>query len=123
MMHATMTASVAPPSPRLELSLRNLLLLAAPALAIVLRWVYGWSTGAVMLAIAPILVFSFALTPMLRWRARQFERELLRRYIEALTRSGSNAKKLQVELALKIAIPFICLLITLFGAPLAISTP
>ena len=47
----------------------------------------------------------------------------LRRYIEALTRSGSNAKKLQVELALKVAIPFICLLITLFGAPLAISTP
>jgi lipopolysaccharide export system permease protein len=47
----------------------------------------------------------------------------LRRYIEALTRSGSNAKKLQVELALKIAIPFICLIITLFGAPLAISTP
>ena len=47
----------------------------------------------------------------------------LRRYIDALTRSGSNAKKLQVELALKIAIPFICLLIALFGAPLAISTP
>ena len=47
----------------------------------------------------------------------------LRRYIEALTRSGSNAKKLQVELALKVAIPFICLLIALFGAPLAISTP
>src|SRR6266436_5722984 len=47
----------------------------------------------------------------------------LRRYIDALTRSGSNAKKLQVELALKIAIPFICLLIALFGAPLAISSP
>ncbi len=47
----------------------------------------------------------------------------LRRYIEALTRSGSDAKKLQVELALKIAIPFICLLVALFGAPLAISTP
>jgi lipopolysaccharide export system permease protein len=47
----------------------------------------------------------------------------LKRYIDALTRSGSNAKKLQVELALKIAIPFICLLIALFGAPLAISTP
>ncbi len=47
----------------------------------------------------------------------------LRRYIEALTRSGSNAKKLQVELALKVAIPAICLLIALFGAPLAISTP
>jgi len=48
--------------------------------------------------------------------------ELLR-YIDALARSGSNAKKLQVDLALKIAIPFICLLIALFGAPLAISTP
>ena len=47
----------------------------------------------------------------------------LGRYIDALTRSGSNAKKLQVERALKIAIPFICLLIALFGAPLAISTP
>ena len=47
----------------------------------------------------------------------------LRRYIDALTRSGSNAKKLQVELALKIAIPFICVLIALFGAPLAISSP
>ncbi|HEV2671105.1 MAG TPA: LptF/LptG family permease [Gemmatimonadales bacterium] len=47
----------------------------------------------------------------------------LRRYIDALARSGSNAKKLQVELSLKIAIPFICLLIALFGAPLAISTP
>ncbi|MEX2157410.1 MAG: LptF/LptG family permease [Gemmatimonadales bacterium] len=47
----------------------------------------------------------------------------LGRYIDALTRSGSNAKKLQVERALKIAIPFTCLLIALFGAPLAISTP
>jgi len=47
----------------------------------------------------------------------------LRRYIDALSRSGSNAKKLQVELALKIAIPFICLLIAFFGAPLAITSP
>ena len=47
----------------------------------------------------------------------------LQRYIDALARSGSNAKKLQVDLALKIAIPFICLLIALFGAPLAIATP
>ena len=47
----------------------------------------------------------------------------LRRYIDALMRSGSNAKKLQVDLALKIAIPFICLLIGLFGAPLAITNP
>jgi lipopolysaccharide export system permease protein len=47
----------------------------------------------------------------------------LGRYIDALARSGSDAKKLQVEHALKIAIPFICVLIALFGAPLAISTP
>jgi lipopolysaccharide export system permease protein len=47
----------------------------------------------------------------------------LGRYIDALARSGSDAKKLRVERALKIAIPFICLLIALFGAPLAISSP
>lgn len=47
----------------------------------------------------------------------------LGRYIDALARSGSNAKKLQVERSLKVAIPFISLLIALFGAPLAISTP
>lgn len=47
----------------------------------------------------------------------------LGRYIDALARSGTNVKKLEVERALKIAIPFICLLIALFGAPLAISTP
>jgi lipopolysaccharide export system permease protein len=47
----------------------------------------------------------------------------LGRYIDALSRSGADAKKLRVERALKIAIPFICLLIALFGAPLAISSP
>ena len=47
----------------------------------------------------------------------------LGRYIDALSRSGSDTKKLRVERALKIAIPFICLLIALFGAPLAISSP
>jgi len=47
----------------------------------------------------------------------------LGRYIDALSRSGSDAKKLRVERALKIAIPFICLLVALFGAPLAISSP
>ena len=47
----------------------------------------------------------------------------LGRYIDALARSGSDAKKLRVDRALRIAIPLICLLISLFGAPLAISTP
>jgi len=47
----------------------------------------------------------------------------LGRYIDALSRSGSDTKKLRVDRALKIAIPFICFLIALFGAPLAISSP
>ena len=47
----------------------------------------------------------------------------LGRYIDAMARSGADTKKLRVERALKIAIPFICLLIALFGAPLAISSP
>lgn len=47
----------------------------------------------------------------------------LGRYIDALARSGSDARKLRVERALKIAIPFACLLVALFGAPLAISSP
>jgi len=79
MIPATMSAPVAARSPRLELSLRNLLLLAAPGLAIVLRWGYRWSTPAVMLAVAPLLAFSFSLPTILRWQARRFERELLRR--------------------------------------------
>lgn len=74
-----MSAPVAPPSPRLELSLRNLLLAAVPVLAIGLRWGYGASTRTVTLAVLPILAFSVALGPLLRMRAKAFERELLRR--------------------------------------------
>jgi lipopolysaccharide export system permease protein len=47
----------------------------------------------------------------------------LGRYIDALARSGSDTRKLAVEHALKIAIPFICIVVALFGAPLAVSTP
>ncbi|HYK83250.1 MAG TPA: LptF/LptG family permease [Gemmatimonadales bacterium] len=47
----------------------------------------------------------------------------LGRYIDALGRSGSDTKKLQVERALKVSVPFACIIIALFGAPLAISTP
>jgi len=42
-------------------------------------------------------------------------------YIKTLERSGSDANKLKVERALKIAIPFTCLVIALFGAPLGIT--
>ena len=46
----------------------------------------------------------------------------LSRFIAALERSGGNANELRVERALKIAIPVTCIIIALFGAPLATST-
>jgi lipopolysaccharide export system permease protein len=45
----------------------------------------------------------------------------LGRFIEALERSGSDVHELRVERALKIAIPVTCIIIALFGAPLATS--
>lgn len=46
----------------------------------------------------------------------------LRRFIHSLERSGADVNELKVELALKIAIPVTCLIIAIFGAPLATST-
>ena len=46
----------------------------------------------------------------------------LSRYIDALERSGGDTRKLRVDLNLKIAFPFACLIIVVFGAPLASST-
>jgi lipopolysaccharide export system permease protein len=46
----------------------------------------------------------------------------LSRFIAALERSGGDANVLRVERALKIAIPVTCIIIALFGAPLATST-
>ena len=47
----------------------------------------------------------------------------LTRYIDALKRSGNDASKLEVDRALKIALPATCLVIALFGAPLAVTSP
>ena len=47
----------------------------------------------------------------------------LGRYIDALGRSGSDTRKLTVDRALKLAIPFTCIIIALFGAPLAVTHP
>jgi lipopolysaccharide export system permease protein len=47
----------------------------------------------------------------------------LGRYIEALDRSGNDTNKLKVEQALKLALPGACLIITLFAAPLAVTSP
>ena len=47
----------------------------------------------------------------------------LGRYIEALRNSGNDVTKLEVERALKLAIPATCFIIALFAAPLALTTP
>ena len=46
----------------------------------------------------------------------------LTQFIKSLERSGGDANLLRVERALKIAIPITCLVIAMFGAPLATST-
>lgn len=46
----------------------------------------------------------------------------LRRFIAALDRSGGDVREMKVELALKLAIPVTCIIIAIFGAPLATST-
>ena len=46
----------------------------------------------------------------------------LSRFIRTLERSGGDANGLRVERALKIAIPITCIIIALFGAPLATSS-
>ncbi|MCH8934406.1 MAG: LptF/LptG family permease [Gemmatimonadetes bacterium] len=47
----------------------------------------------------------------------------LGRYIDALERSGGDGRKLRVGQELKIALPFTCLIIALFSAPLAVTAP
>jgi lipopolysaccharide export system permease protein len=44
-------------------------------------------------------------------------------YIDDLERSGGDGRKLRVRQALKMAIPFTCVIITLFAAPLALAAP
>ena len=46
----------------------------------------------------------------------------LGRFISAMERSGADANELRVERMLKITIPVTCMIIVLFGAPLATST-
>src|SRR3989337_4537237 len=46
----------------------------------------------------------------------------LGRFITSMERSGAQVNELRVERMLKLAIPITCLVILLFGAPLATST-
>ncbi len=47
----------------------------------------------------------------------------LGRYIDALERSGGDGRKLRVGQELKLAVPFTCIVIAIFGAPLAMTSP
>jgi len=47
----------------------------------------------------------------------------LGRYIATLRNSGNDTRKLEVQRAVKLALPAACLIIALFGAPLAVSAP
>ena len=99
------------------------------------RWTLG--SGSVRYLMGPDRELAFAFdslrTPVLRERPvdllaepkapEEMRYAELGRFIDALARSGSDAKKLRVKQALKIAVPFTCIIIALFGAPLAITTP
>lgn len=47
----------------------------------------------------------------------------LGRYIEAMARAGNETGKLEVQRAQRISVPAACLVIALFGAPLAMAAP
>jgi len=47
----------------------------------------------------------------------------LDRYINALERSGGDGRLLRVHLALKISVPFTCIIIAIFCAPFVVSGP
>ena len=104
------------------------------------RWdsVGGWTfeTGEMKLVTdsTPDAAFSFARMRDSRFSERPADmltrprspqemryRELTR-FIRTRERSGGDANQLRVERALKIAIPVTCIIIALFGAPLATST-
>jgi lipopolysaccharide export system permease protein len=98
----------------------------------------GWKLGRGELHITPDsttdLVFAFdsAMDNQLRERPRDFTVapklpddmgwEELGQFIAAMERSGAEVRVLRVVRMLKIAIPFTCMVILLFGAPLATST-
>jgi lipopolysaccharide export system permease protein len=98
------------------------------------RWTLLHGNMAVVPDSGPNMLISFAAARDKRFTERPNEMlakqrdphdltyDELTRSIAALERSGGDANLLRVERALKIAIPATCLIIALFGAPLATST-
>ena len=98
------------------------------------RWMLA--KGSMHILPADTTAFAFAFDSLRDTRLRETPTELvadpknpqdmryeeLGRFIAALERSGGDAGELRVERALKIAVPVTCIIIALFGAPLATST-
>jgi lipopolysaccharide export system permease protein len=98
----------------------------------------GWMlhTGSVHLMPADSVTLSFAFDSVLDRRMHERPRDLLLTskapadmdyrelgaFIAAMERSGAEVGRLRVERMLKLAIPATCVIILLFGAPLATST-
>jgi lipopolysaccharide export system permease protein len=98
----------------------------------------GWLLRAGTLHVLPgdTVIHAFAFDSVLDRRMTERPRDLLTAakapadmdyrelgaYIHAMERSGTDVGKLRVERMLKIAIPVTCVIILLFGAPLATST-
>ncbi|MGZ8378840.1 MAG: LptF/LptG family permease [Gemmatirosa sp.] len=98
----------------------------------------GWMlrNGALHLMPGDTVVHAFAFDSVLDRRMQERPRDLLSSakapadmdfrelgaFITAMERSGVDVGKLRVERMLKIAIPVTCVIILLFGAPLATST-
>lgn len=98
-----------------------------------------WTLRQARLLVVPAIDESFAFTfDSLRQRSltetpadllvepkepREMQYAELSRYIDDLERSGGDGRKLRVRLALKIAVPFTCIVIAIFGAPLALTAP
>lgn len=98
----------------------------------------GWTlrAGSVHVMPTPTTTVTFAFDSLRDRQMEETPRELmasarapqdmgyedLGKFIAALERSGGNANELRVERMLKLAVPFTCVIIALFGAPLATST-
>jgi lipopolysaccharide export system permease protein len=98
----------------------------------------GWTLkkGVMHVTPSPTTDFSFSFDSLRDRNFHESPRELraterepaemrfveLGRYIRTLERSGADVNQLRVERMLKLAIPVTCLIIALFGAPLATSS-
>jgi lipopolysaccharide export system permease protein len=97
-------------------------------------WILLGGTMHVMSGLRPNLTITFDSlrdrhfreTPIQLMASPKAPREMryaeLGRYIRALERSGSDVNVIKVDRALKISIPVTCIIIAIFGAPLATST-